>query len=144
MTCREISGTAWDGSCSGLVYQGAPVGNLHWKLHPGALLSGKVAAFVDLTRGSDFVRGEVEAASGGKYSARNLQARLPLDPPPVPDLSTGFSGNANVNLANVQVEKNLIIALEGTGRGDLAVFDAGSHGYRRLLGDVPQGGPGRR
>lgn len=113
VTCADISGTAWNGSCSALAYQGAAIGNLNWKLHPSALLSGKVAAFVDLTRGSDFARGDVEVGSGGKYTAHNLQARLPLDPSPIPGLSTGFSGNVNLNLANLQVEKNLITALEG-------------------------------
>ena len=85
IVCTDISGTAWDGSCSGLVYNGAAVGNLTWELHPAALLHGKLAAFVDLTRGEEFLRGEIEAGRGGRYGAHNLQAQMPLDPPLVPE-----------------------------------------------------------
>ena len=113
IACTEVSGSAWDGSCSGLAYHGAPVGNLTWELHPAALLRGKLAAFVDLARGDDFIRGDIEVGRGGTYVAHDLQAQTPLDPPPLPELSSGYSGNVSVNLASLQVEKNIVVALEG-------------------------------
>ena len=113
IVCTDISGTAWDGSCSGLVYNGAAVGNLTWELHPAALLHGKLAAFVDLTRGEEFLRGEIEAGRGGSYVAHDLQAQMPLDPPLVPELSSGYAGNLSLNLASLQVEKNIITVIEG-------------------------------
>lgn len=113
VTCTEIAGSAWDGSCAGLAYNGAALGNLNWELHPLALFRGKVAAFVDLTRGENFIRGNIEVGSGNRYVAHDLQAQLPLDPPLLPQLDAGFAGNLSVNLANLQVEKNLITAIEG-------------------------------
>jgi general secretion pathway protein N len=113
ITCAEIGGTAWNGACSGLAYNGAPVGNLNWELHPLALLRGKVAAYVDVTRGADFVRGDIEMGSGNSYVAHDLQAQLPLDPPLLPQLDSGYSGSISVNLASLKVEKNLIAAIEG-------------------------------
>ncbi len=113
LTCAEIAGTAWNGSCSGIAYNGAALGNLNWELHPLALFRGKVAAFVDLSRGENFIRGDFEASSGNRYVAHDLQAQLPLDPPLLPQLDSGYAGNISVNLANLQVEKNLITAIEG-------------------------------
>jgi general secretion pathway protein N len=113
IACAEISGTVWDGSCTGLAYHGAAVGNLAWELHPAALLRGKLAAFVDLARGDDFIRGDIEVGRGSAYVGHDLQAQIPLDPPLLPELSSGFSGNVSVNLASLRVEKNVIAALEG-------------------------------
>jgi general secretion pathway protein N len=113
VACVRISGTAWNGNCAGLLYKGAIVGNLNWELHPLALFRGKVSAFVSLTRGEDFVRGEIEAGSGGNLVARQLQAQMPLNPPLVPELSSGYAGNVSVNLAYLRVEKNVVAAIEG-------------------------------
>jgi general secretion pathway protein N len=117
VTCTDLAGTVWDGSCTGFVYNGSPLGNLDWELHPLALFRGKVAAFVDLTRGENFIRGEVEVGSGGTYVARDLQAQMPLDPPMLPQLPSGYSGNLSVNLEYLKVEKNLIAAIEGQVQG---------------------------
>ena len=114
VACTEISGTAWNGGCAGFVYKGAPVGDLTWELHPLAFFRGKAAAFLDLTRGDNFVRGEFEAGTGGHLVARDLQAQLPLDPPLVPELSSGYSGDVSVNLAYVRVAKNVVQAVEGS------------------------------
>lgn len=113
VTCTEIAGTAWDGACGGLAYNGAPLGNLNWELHPLALFRGKIAAFVDLTRGENFIRGDVEVGGGDRYVAHDLQAQMPLDPPLLRELDSGYAGTISVNLANLQVEKNLVMAIEG-------------------------------
>ena len=80
--------------CGLVAYNGARVGNLAWELHPSALLRGKLAAFVDLTRGDDFIRGDIEAgASGSVIDAHDLQAQMPLDPPLMPQIAPGFPGD---------------------------------------------------
>ena len=117
VACSEIAGTAWNGSCTGLAYNGAPLGTLNWELHPLALFRGKVSAFLDLTRGQDFVRGDIEMGSGQAYVAHDLQAQMPLDPPLLPQLGSGFAGNVSVNLAYLKVEKNLVTAIEGQVQG---------------------------
>jgi len=114
ITCSELAGTAWNGSCSNLVYNGAPLGQLDWQLHPLSLLRGRVAAFVDLTRGDqEFIRGDFERRGGDIYVAHDLQAQLPLDPPLLPQLDSGFSGAISVNLESIEVRKNVIAAIVG-------------------------------
>ena len=113
ITCTDIAGTAWNGTCSGLAYNGAPVGNLDWELHPLALFRGKVAAYIDVTRGENFVRGDFEMGGDDRYVAHDLQAQLPLDPPLLPQLDAGYAGTISVNLASLTVEKNLVAAIEG-------------------------------
>ena len=117
VSCGEISGTAWDGACGNVAFNGTRLGNLTWELHPLPLLRGKVAAYFDLSRGEDFVRGDIEAGSGDNLVARDLHAQMPLDPPIVPQLSTGFSGNVSVNLAYLRVEKGVVTAVEGMIQG---------------------------
>jgi len=111
--CVDVTGTAWEGSCGSVAYNGTQLGNASWELHPAAIFRGKLAAFVDLTRGDDFVRGELEMGSGETFVAHDLQAQMPLDPPLVPELNSGFSGNVSVNLAHARIEKGVIAALEG-------------------------------
>ncbi len=111
--CGEIAGTAWNGTCARLAFNGAPLGNLTWELHPSALLRLKVAAYVDLTRGDDFIRGDIELGGRETYVAHDLQAQMPLDPPLLPQMSSGYSGAVSLNLAHLRVEKNVIAAIEG-------------------------------
>jgi len=113
VSCSDISGTAWDGGCAGVAFNGATLGNLTWQLHPLALFHGKLNAYVDLTRGDDFIRGDIEAGRGGNIVAHDLQAHMPLDPPLVPQMSSGFSGNVSVDLAYLRVEKGVVATLEG-------------------------------
>jgi hypothetical protein len=117
ITCTELAGTAWAGSCSGLAYNGAPLGMLNWELHPLALFRGRVSAFLDLTRGQDFVRGDVEIGSGQTYVAHDLQAQMPLDPPLLPQMRSDYAGNVSLNLEYLKVEKNLVTAIEGQVQG---------------------------
>jgi general secretion pathway protein N len=113
VSCAQLAGTVWNGRCNGLVAQGTQVGNLTWQLRPAALLSGKLAAHVELTRGSNFARGDVETASGGNISARNVTADLPLDRALIPQLPASLAGSATTNLAFIRVEKGIVTAVQG-------------------------------
>jgi hypothetical protein len=117
VTCIEVAGTVWNGSCTGLAYNGSPLGNLEWELHPLALFRGRVAAFVDLTRGESFIRGDLELGRGQTYNAHDLQAQMPLDPPMLPQLPSNYSGNLSVNLEHLRIANNLIAAIEGQVQG---------------------------
>jgi hypothetical protein len=113
VACGEISGTAWNGACLGFAYNGAPAGDLKWQVHPAALFGLKFDGYVDLTRGSDFVRGDVEVSRDKTIVANNLQAQMPLDRPFLPQLRSNYSGNISVNLAHLRVEKNAVASIEG-------------------------------
>lgn len=142
VTCGDVSGTAWNGSCAGLAYNGAPAGDLKWLVHPGALLRLKLGAYVDLTRGGDFVRGDIEVGRDKAIAASNLQAQMPLDRPFLPQLSSNYTGNISVNLAHLRFEQNAVAAIEG----QVQATDLYSQRDRVALGSYsasfPQAAPG--
>jgi len=113
ISCTQLGGTLWNGSCDGLVAHGATLGNAVWDLQPSALFGRKLAGHVELTRGSDFVRANVEAGAGGNVVARNLQAEIPLDRALLPLLPPNLSGRAHIQLANLRVENGIVTAVEG-------------------------------
>ncbi|HEV7717053.1 MAG TPA: type II secretion system protein N [Steroidobacteraceae bacterium] len=134
VSCAQLAGTAWEGSCGGLVARGLQIGNLTWELHPLALVSGKISVDVDVMRGTSFVRAEVESTfSGAKITARNVQADMPLDRALIPQLPPGLSGNARLNLVMIHVENGIVTSLQGLVEAHDLVDASG--GQRTVLGD---------
>lgn len=113
VSCAQLGGTVWTGTCTGLVAQGIEVGNVSWRLQPLALLSRKLSVHLDAVRGTSFVRGDFEAASAQSFTARNVQADLPLDPALIPQLPRNLLGSARANLGLLRLEKGALTALEG-------------------------------
>jgi general secretion pathway protein N len=132
VSCAELAGTVWNGSCNGLVAQNVQVGNASWDLRPFALLTGKLAGYVEVTRGPNYVRGDV-AASGNAVTARNLQADMPLDPTLISQLPRDLSGVVRANLASIRLEKGIITSVEGLIEAHNLVQS--SRGERLELGD---------
>jgi hypothetical protein len=64
-------------------------------------------------RGANYVRGDIEAKSGGTLTARNLQADLPLDPTLIPQVPRDMSGSVQANLESLHVEKGAIKSIVG-------------------------------
>jgi general secretion pathway protein N len=112
--CAQLAGTIWNGSCSGLVSGGVPIGQLAWKLHPLRLFSGKLAMDFGVTRADGFVRGAMTSSFNGKdITVRNLSASLPLDRSLAPQFPPNLSGQGNAQLALLRVEGGVITALQG-------------------------------
>jgi general secretion pathway protein N len=142
-SCNQLSGTVWNGACSGLVAQGVQVDSASWQVHPVALLSGKVSAHIELLRGTNFVRTDVEAGSS-RITARHLTADLPLDRALIPQLPPGLAGVAKANLEWLQLEKGALTGLQGDLEGhDLVVIDEGQRlaiGAYRVSFPAPEAG----
>ncbi len=131
VTCNQLSGTIWTGTCSGLVAQGVQVDNASWQLQRVTLLTGRIVGHLEATRGTNFVRGDIEARSG-RLIARNLAVDLPLDRSMIPQLPAGLSGNANAQLRLLQIENGVLTAVQGDLEGhDLVNVD---RGQRLVLG----------
>jgi general secretion pathway protein N len=133
VTCTELSGTVWDGMCAGLVAQNVSVGNVAWQLKPSALFRRTLAGHIEVTQGTHFVRGDIEAASGQRISARNLQVDMPLDPTVIPQLPRSLSGLVRANLESIHIEKGGITSVQGLVEAHDLV--QGSGGKRLVLGD---------
>jgi general secretion pathway protein N len=111
--CIATEGTLWRGSCSGLVVNGTPAGDLTWELHPLRLFAGRLAAHVSLAGPALQGSAEAEAGLRGLLLARAVQASLPLDPRILPGLPAGLRGQAQLALARVQLEHGIVTALQG-------------------------------
>jgi general secretion pathway protein N len=126
LSCNQISGTVWTGSCSGLVAQGVQIDNASWDLQRLPLLTGRLSGHVEMTRGTNFVRGDLEARSSRNLTARNLTLDLPLDRAMFPQLPANLSGRAHANLALLQIENGVVTAVQGDAEGhDIVTVDQG-------------------
>lgn len=134
VTCAQLSGTVWNGTCAGLVAQSVQVGDVSWDLKALPLLKSKVAGSVDIRRGVNFARGEIEASlSGNVITARNFQADMPLDPTLIPQLPRNLAGAVKANLQSIHIEKQAVTSVQGTVEARDLV--QGSGGQRLTLGD---------
>jgi general secretion pathway protein N len=116
VTCTDVDGTIWNGTCTGLVFQNQAIGDLTWDVHASRLLSGKINVDVTVTRPTGTAHGNVEAGFDKKITARNVQADLPLDQDLVSALPPNFRslrGKLHTDLTLVRVEGQTIKTIEG-------------------------------
>jgi general secretion pathway protein N len=114
VSCAELAGTVWTGSCSGLNARNVQLDSVTWDLRAAPLLTGKLAGHVELMRGSSFARGDIEATtSGDVITAQNLQADLPLDPTLIAQLPRNLTGVVRANLQSIRIEKQVITSVQG-------------------------------
>jgi hypothetical protein len=107
VTCADADGTVWSGTCTGLVVQQQPVGDLSWEVHASRLLAGKLNADVVITRPTGAAQGNVEVGLDKSISARDVKVDLPLDQDLVaalPPNLRGLRGKIHADLAHVRVE----------------------------------------
>jgi general secretion pathway protein N len=114
-SCASVAGSLWNGYCGGLTVRGAALGDLTWQVRPARLLSGKLAAQVDLEHPPAlFARGEVEIGLGGTLAAHDLTASLPLSSTVIPGLPPTLTGSLRLNLALARLTRQGIVRqLEG-------------------------------
>lgn len=134
VSCAELAGTVWDGSCTGLIVQNVRLDSVSWQLRPWALFGRKVAGYIEVTRGASYARGDIEAKSGGPLTAHDLQADMPLDPTLIPQLPRNLSGVVRANLESIRIEQNgAITAVKGLVEAHDLVQGTGAQ--RLVLGD---------
>jgi len=157
LSCDDISGTVWSGSCAGLTLrQHQLVGDLSWQLHPARLLAARLAAHVQLTQGAAFVNGELEWGLGQRLHARDIHASFDLNPALLPDLPANLSGSARADLAYVEMKGNRLTDVRGrievhdlaqreaalTPLGSYALTFPGAPGGGEIAGELKDiGGP---
>lgn len=125
--CAGIDGSIWTGSCTGLVLNGAPVGDVQWDAHAWRLLTGKLAANVVLTRPDGSVSGDFQVGFDKSITAHDLKADLPLNREVLaafPPGMRGLSGTVHADLALLRLTKNNIVT---DCKGTLEVRDLADH-----------------
>jgi general secretion pathway protein N len=113
VTCSDIDGTIWNGSCSQLTAYRQAYGDLSWEVHPSRLLAGKLNASVILTRGNGSARAVVETGLDKNIVARDVHADLSVDPTLLPQLPGDLRGTLHADLNLLSLHGEVIRAVEG-------------------------------
>jgi hypothetical protein len=116
MTCADVDGTIWTGTCTGLTVQSQAIGDLSWEVHAKRLLAGKLNADVVLTRPTGTSHGNVEVGFDKKITARDVHADLPLDQEltaTLPPNLRNLRGKLHADLALLRVDGQTIKAIQG-------------------------------
>ena len=114
LSCDALDGTVWNGACAGLALRHQqPFGDLTWQLHPARLLTGRLAAHVELTQASDFVHAEVELAPDGHLVASDVHASVHLGAALLPQLPDGLRGAARADFTRIEVRNGRVTDLRG-------------------------------
>jgi len=116
VTCSDVDGTIWTGTCTGLTVQQQAVGDLSWDVHASRLLAGKLNVDIVITRPTGNAQGNVEVGFDKKITARDLKVELPLDrelATALPPNLKGLRGTLHAELAQVRVEGQALKAIQG-------------------------------
>jgi general secretion pathway protein N len=113
VSCADIDGTVWSGTCTGLTAYHQTYGDLSWEVHPLRLLAGKLSASVVLVRGTGSARGLVDAGFRRNVTARNVLADLPLDPTLLPQMPGDLHGSVHADLPLLVLHGEQVQALQG-------------------------------
>ena len=125
VTCADVEGSVWSGTCSGLAAEGTPLGDMSWNVHPLSLLSGKLSANIVLVHPARSLTGEFEVGLDKSVTARNVQANLPFDETLkklLPALRT-LSGSAHANIVYAHVARDIVTGIQG----QIEVHDLSDH-----------------
>jgi general secretion pathway protein N len=98
-----VTGTVWNGAAQVLQSGNIRMGSVEWHVHPLALLRGRAAADVKLTRVDGFVQGYVEANTAGSIALRDVSGALPLSVLPPQLTAGGWDGKLNLRLTAAQI-----------------------------------------
>jgi hypothetical protein len=148
--CDGLGGSVWRGDCEGLaIDQGMPnraplrIDSLHWKLHPAALLLGRLSADVVMLRGEGEARATVTRGAGGLLDVQGLQGQMQIDRDLLPPLPPGWRGVARFEEVQLRLDGSTIGQLSGAAElRDMTDATAARLGsYRLDFGTQPQSPP---
>ena len=111
--CQRLDGSAWSGTCTGLMASGGPLGDLTWDLHALQLLRGRLDLGLDLTNQGNYVRGEVALGFGGALHSRDLSLDLPLTSALISSLPAGAHARLLGKLSRLEWNGKYLTELQG-------------------------------
>lgn len=115
LTCGSVEGTLWRGECSSARLAGVRLDQLAWQVHPGALLGGRLSAELSAQRADAHASAELSVRWHGPLHARDLHARLPLEPALMPMLPPYITGVLEANVGHLVVARDgAIEQVQGT------------------------------
>lgn len=111
--CTDASGTLWHGSCGEFTDGRHGVSELHWTVHPAALLRARIALDVRSEDPAASGQAYLEWQPGGALLIEHLAATLsPQELTAL--LPGGWSASLQLAIDRAQVRAGHLVALEGT------------------------------
>lgn len=109
-----VAGTIWGGEINALVVDGEPVAPIRWKLHPSALLGGKLAADVQVSPPDSEIRAKANISLNGTLELSDVEINGQLRA-----IASGTSlgpvaGKIVGSFAQIVVENNWPKSVDGT------------------------------
>jgi hypothetical protein len=111
--CQDSGGTLWQGSCGQLHAGTLALSDLHWNLHPLALL--RAHAQFDVQSGDPRATGSVTVtvSPSGDADIDALTASLPLQGGLSP-LPADWSGQLELAIAHASLQSHQLVSVQGT------------------------------
>jgi hypothetical protein len=114
VTCGELDGTLWSGTCTDLARGGARLGDLAWTVHPACLIKARLCVDLALEQPQAFaLRGRVELRLGGAIDARSARGTLPLEHRLLDQLPAGTSGRVDFDVSSLSWDGRRLTVLVG-------------------------------
>jgi hypothetical protein len=113
LQCTGAAGTVWRGSCEQLAYGPQRVSDVHWTLHPAALLRAHIALDVVCEDPGASGQASLEWRPGGDLLIEHLTGTIaPHELGTL--LPAGWSASLQLAIARARVRAGRLIALAGT------------------------------
>lgn len=111
--CQEPSGTLWQGACAEMRSGQIALSDLHWTLHPLALLRARLRLELQSDDARAAGRGTLTLHTNGDAEFESLTASLPLQGGLTP-MPAGWSGELDLAIAQARFEGQKLSLIEGT------------------------------
>jgi general secretion pathway protein N len=111
--CQQLDGSAWNGSCTGLVSGGSAIGDVSWNLQVLQLLRARLDLRLDLAGVGSSAHGDVAVGFGGAIHGRDVTLDLPLTSALVSSLPAGAHARLRGTLARIEWTGKYLAQLQG-------------------------------
>ncbi len=106
LQCASVAGTLWSGDCTGVSIRGFSLDQLTWQVHARALLRGRLVAQLSAVRRGASASGEVSLPWRGPIEARNVFARVPINPQILPAVPAYIAGTIQAHLDRAVIARD--------------------------------------
>lgn len=106
LRCGEVEGTVWHAECTHALVHGIALDQLTWHVHAAALLRGRLTVQVRALRHGASASGELSLPWRGPLSARNVFARLRVEPAILPVVPAYISGTIEAHLERALIARD--------------------------------------
>jgi hypothetical protein len=113
LALEGAGGSVWNGAADLVRLRGAPLGAASWRLEPLALLTGRLAYRVELTRADAAVRGRIAATLGGALEGEELALELPIAALDHGPPGSTWQGGIKGRISRIRLEHGWPVALAG-------------------------------